>query len=245
MARDHALALTLPAGEAVLRLYGWSRPTLSLGRNEPARGRWDLDALSEAGVPVVRRPTGGRAVLHDREVTYSVVTALPERGGLRAVYHAVGGALVEGLRRLGADVDLASGAGPVPTPDHGPCFRDPAADEVVASGRKLVGSAQARIGDRLLQHGSVLLHDDQAALGRFRRDGVGAGDGSAPATLAELLGRSPEPAEVGRALLAGFAATLAGDWPAGPEERTFLDETRRREQELRARYGADDWTWRR
>lgn len=245
MARDHALALTLPPDEAVLRLYGWASPTLSLGRNEPGRGVWDLDALAARGIGVLRRPTGGRAVLHHREVTYSVIMALPDRGGLRGAYRLIAEALVHGIGALGVDVGVAAVTGPAPGPERGPCFRDPAADEVVAAGRKLVGSAQARIEGRLLQHGSVLLHDDQTTLAALRHCPADEQAASAPATLADLLGHPPDPAEVVIALLAGFSATLPGYWPEGAEEPTLTSETRRREQELRGQYGSDAWTWRR
>src|SRR5215213_2662474 len=90
MAVDEALAESVRRGGApVLRVYRWSPPCLSLGRNQPARGRYRLDALAARGIDVVRRPTGGRAVLHDRELTYAA--ALPEAlfGGPRPAYAAV------------------------------------------------------------------------------------------------------------------------------------------------------------
>ena len=84
MAWDHTLALWCGPDRAVLRLYSWDRPTLSLGRNEPAAQLYSRDALRNRGVGVVRRPTGGRAVLHHRELTYAVCAPIRALGGVRA-----------------------------------------------------------------------------------------------------------------------------------------------------------------
>ena len=162
MARDHALAELVGHGEAVLRLYRWSPATLSLGRNEPFGEIHRRLLASRPDVGVVRRPTGGRAVLHDHELTYGVAAPVSAFGGLRAAYRSINRALVEGLGRLGVAARLA-GPGALPS-GAGVCFADSAEGEVVAGGRKLVGSAQRRIGGAFLQHGSLLLDDDQGAL---------------------------------------------------------------------------------
>src|SRR5439155_15677346 len=84
MALDEALmSYARDTGHWVLRVYSWSTPTLSLGRNQAARGGYDLSRLAEQGIAVVRRPTGGRAILHDREVTYSVAGPVDDAGDLR------------------------------------------------------------------------------------------------------------------------------------------------------------------
>ncbi|HEX5725859.1 MAG TPA: hypothetical protein VFX98_10370, partial [Longimicrobiaceae bacterium] len=94
MAVDEALAETVREGDPpVLRFYRWEPACLSLGRNQPARGRYDLDALRRRGLDVVRRPTGGRAVLHHRELTYSVAVADGALGTPRQAYAAVNRAL--------------------------------------------------------------------------------------------------------------------------------------------------------
>lgn len=236
MARDHALARALEPGRAVLRLYRWERPTVSLGRNEPGAS-YDADAAREQGIPFVRRPTGGRAVLHDAELTYAVVVPLRAFGGLRDTYRRVNEGLVAGLGRLGAGASLAAGNGR-PTPlDAGPCFRAPAPGEVTAGGRKLVGSAQARLEGALLQHGSLIVAGDQAPLERLRRDAEPA---DPPATLASLLGRKPTWDELARAVRAGLEDVLGGDWSAG----ALSDAEAAAERELETLYASDDWTWR-
>jgi len=251
MAWDHTLALSCPPGHAVLRLYGWSEPTLSFGLHEPARDRYDRALLEERTLAAVRRPTGGRAVLHHREVTYCVVAPIRALGGVRAAYELVNRALAAGLTRLGASVSLA-GQRPVAGPDAGPCFREPAPGEVMALGRKLVGSAQRRVGDNLLQHGSILLEDDQQILreiegGRAATSkppepsseplapsldspapSPGASvtppespEATAPATLAALLGRPVSPAEVRAGVEEGFRSVLPGDWRRSAAHASF------------------------
>lgn len=250
MARDHALAATLPEGEAVLRFYRWSEPTLSFGRNEPAHGLWDLEALAARGVRTVRRPTGGRAVLHHRELTYAVVLPLrrrPGQPGLRACYRAVNEALVAGLERLGIETDVATDTRPTMSLDSGPCFQHPAPGEVVARGRKLVGSAQARLEGRVLQHGSLLLHDDQAwlpplALGAEKSSSPTAGR---PIALTELVRPLPDAEALVAALAWGFRVRVAGYWPREGEWGTLTDDARAAEARWRSRYAKSVWTWRR
>jgi lipoate-protein ligase A len=249
MALDHALAACLGEGEAVLRLYGWVRPTVSFGRNEPARGLYgDLP-----GVDLVRRPTGGRAVVHWRELTYAVVAPLNAWGGLRAAYVAINEGLAWALAALGVPAEVAGGAAEATGargwaaalgPDAGPCFQSPAPGEVVAVGRKLVGSAQARLAGSLLQHGSILLHDDQAMLERLAGGGVGAaGDrgGARPATLSELVG-DVSIDELAELVAMSLRETFGGSWAPGEYQPREIETAARLEAE---RYARDSWTWRR
>lgn len=237
MALDHALAEEIRGGEGALRLYGWSPPTVSFGRNEPAHGRYDLERAAREGLAFVRRPTGGRAVLHAREVTYCAVLPVRALGGAREAYVRINQGLVEGLRALGCPAEVV-GKGSVLAPDAGPCFRAPATGEVMAGGRKLVGSAQVRIGDAVLQHGSVILGGDQGALARLTGGGE---DPAPPATLEAYTGAIAWEA-VADALARGLALALGGFWEQGevrPGERV------RAEALQQVRYATDAWTWRR
>src|SRR3954471_182370 len=102
MALDEALmARARRSGETVLRVYGWSSPTLSLGRNQRARGIYLADELERRGIGVVRRPTGGRALLHHREITYSVTAPCAHDGGLVAEYRRINLLLGSALGALG------------------------------------------------------------------------------------------------------------------------------------------------
>lgn len=236
MARDHALAAHVQAGEGVLRLYRWDPPTISFGRHEPSRGRYSEDEAREAGVAFVRRPTGGRAVLHHLELTYALAFPLGTFGGLKKAYRAINRGLLEGLRLLGAGVELASDTGPSLPPDAGPCFRRPAEGEVMALGRKLIGSAQVRMGEAVLQHGSIILDGDQALLGRLRHDDEPV---PPPATLKTLMGRVPEERVLADHLVKGLARTLGGAW----EEGGWGEKEKMAIQELEAHYLDPGWTW--
>ncbi|MFN2638302.1 MAG: biotin/lipoate A/B protein ligase family protein [Gemmatimonadaceae bacterium] len=137
MARDSALkARAERTGETVFSLYSWSAPTLSLGRNQPASGVYDLARLRRSGIDVVRRPTGGRAILHDREVTYSVTAPVEDNLPLRATYKRINRILQSGLSRLGVFVETASRSDRATVPSIRPCFEIPAEGELVAQGGK-------------------------------------------------------------------------------------------------------------
>jgi lipoate-protein ligase A len=159
MAVDQALLESVETGQSgpVLRFYGWHPPCLSLGYFQPDEVV-DWNACNQRGIDVVRRPTGGRAILHDRELTYSVSLPLKLLASFSSVldsYLRISRALLVGLRRLEVDASLAPQA---PTlRSHGPaCFDRPSSYEVLLDGRKLVGSAQVRRRNALLQHGSIL-----------------------------------------------------------------------------------------
>ena len=240
MALDEALmARARDDGAVIVRVYGWDAPTLSLGRNQPAHGRYDLDAARARGVRFVRRPTGGRAVLHHREITYSVTA--PERalGALGESYRRINRLLVGALGRLGVAAGEAAAAGPAPRPGVAPCFEEPVAGEIVAGGRKLVGSAQWRDGGAILQHGSILVDDDQPLASALLRSPAPAPP--APATLRELMGRAPAAAEFAAALAAELEAATA----AAPETMEIDPALRSAARALTERYLSDDWTWRR
>lgn len=239
MAMDEALMRRAAAsGEAVLRVYGWRVPTISLGRNQPARGRYDLARIAELGIDVVRRPTGGRAILHDHEVTYSVTAPASNLGELRESYDRVNRLLVDGLRRLGVESLVAKRDGGAPPPSDAPCFEKPTAGELTLQGRKLAGSAQWRDAGALLQHGSILIHDDQVLLSSLLRHA--APQPSAPATLGAALGRDVPVEEIAEAL---FAAVR--DMEDQEAERLELDEELEvAVEEAHSRYGSENWTWR-
>lgn len=243
MAVDAALMESVRAGAPpVLRFYRWAPPCLSLGRNQPARGFYDLDAIRARGLDVVRRPTGGRAVLHHRELTYSVV--LPDRmlGGPRASYDAINRALARGLRRLGVPTELQPrGAARAAVPSLAPCFREPAAGEVVVHGRKLVGSAQFREGGVVLQHGSLLLEDDQAmAAAVLLCPPANTQGDDPPATLREVLDPLPSWRILTGALAAGWQAVAGAEVQPAP----LLPEELERAAILREHFEDPAWTWR-
>jgi lipoate-protein ligase A len=241
MARDTALlARAARTGETVFSIYSWVRPTLSFGRHQPAAGHYDPERISAASVDVVRRPTGGRAILHNREVTYSVTAPIDDEP-LRAAYTRINHILVDGLSRLGVPAAIAAPGGRAPVPSTRPCFELPSEGEVIAGGKKLVGSAQWRDERALLQHGSILVEDDQSLLPSLS---VGGGPHTdeviEPATLREILGRSPDAREVSDAMFQAVRCVQ-------DSEVTRIDEEEIREETLRhlPQFDDESWTWRR
>jgi lipoate-protein ligase A len=241
MARDTALqARAARTGETVFSVYSWSRPTLSFGRNQPASGLYDLDRIHAAGIDVVRRPTGGRAILHNREVTYSVTAPLEDAAPLRETYSRINRILQNGLSRLGVAVVPATSSERAAVPSVRPCFETPAEGELVAQGGKLVGSAQYRDDGALLQHGSILVNDDQSSLPDFAKLSAENESVPAPATLHALLGRSPDPAEVAEAMF-GAVRSLEDERAIELAE----DEVRDAALQHISHFLDEDWTWRR
>lgn len=214
-----------PPPAPTLRLYGWKPPALSLGRKQPAAGAHDPEYLRAEKIELVRRPTGGRAVLHEQERTYAVVGRLrypPFQGGVLDTYARIAAALLASMRRLGIDAAVVPPhAGGAAGPDAFPvCFDGPAAHEITVGGRKIVGSAQLRRREGFLQHGSILLRADADRL--TRAIGVPA-DPTRFTDLRRALGRLPDPADVDAALVAGFEEAFDAPLERGEltEEESF------------------------
>jgi lipoate-protein ligase A len=211
MAADEAVLDDVAAGAPpALRLYRWSPPALSLGRFQPAD---DVDerACARLGVAVVRRPTGGRGLLHGADLTYAVALPRPAgpAGGVDAVYRTIAGALIDGLARVGVTAAVARHHGPA-----GPvCFAGQQGADLRVGDRKLCGSAQVRRDGAVLQHGSILLDrlpfDETDLL--VARPGTPAVTRerlrTATVTLREL-GAPSDARMVGEAVVEGFRTAL-------------------------------------
>jgi lipoate-protein ligase A len=162
MARDEALLRRVIAKESppCLRFYMWDPPGLSIGRFQKIDHGVDLDACKKHGVEVVRRLTGGEAVLHDDEITYSMIIPFTHPGfegrGVIDTYKTISKALVKGLELAGVESTMAGEAPTRADPaGQGVCFYTPTVNEIVADGRKIIGSAQTREKLVILQHGSI------------------------------------------------------------------------------------------
>jgi lipoate-protein ligase A len=237
MALDQALLQRADqTGEGWVRLYRWKPWCLSFGRNEPALRRYDRDAIARLGLDTVRRPTGGRAVWHARELTYAVAAPVAWFGGLAESYHRIHATLADALRGLGIAVTLAP-PGATPGIGAGACFSSPVGGEVLAGGRKLLGSAQLRQGSAFLQHGSLLLEDRQELL---RELTIGPAAPGGEITLSEAAGRAIGFEEAASAI-AGTLATWPGNWHG--DERALDPELLAQAEGPRFRDAA--WTWRR
>jgi lipoate-protein ligase A len=234
MAIDQTLLDRAAAGQRWLRLYGWKPFCLSFGRHEPAARRYDAARIAALGLDVVRRPTGGRAVWHGRELTYTI--ACPgELGSLRKSYLDIHEMLRDALRSLGVPAELAP-SGQATGVGAGACFARPAGGEIMVRGRKVVGSAQLRENGALLQHGSILLGDDQAIVGVVTR-------GPAPADLASplqaILRTSVESGEVVEAVSRFAAKRWKGTW----KNVDSADDIVEASNQHAPRFRSPEWTW--
>jgi lipoyl(octanoyl) transferase len=240
MALDAALLQAAEReGARTLRLYAWDPPTLSFGRNEPALRRYDRGLISARGLAVVRRPTGGRAVWHHREVTYAVAAPADTFGSLRDTYKEIHAMLAGALGSLGAAVLLAADR-PADGVGFGACFASAAGGEVMAlRGGKVVGSAQVRGDGAFLQHGSVLLAADQDVVA-----GVTVGDATAPSATG--LDALVPPERAGwNAVSDAIHRAAAERWGAPAAAGVLPSVTRQAAERLVATYADPAWTWRR
>lgn len=165
MATDEALVHSVANGAPpVFRVYAWSPPAISFGYAQRIGREIDPQKCKAQNIGIVRRATGGRAVLHWNELTYSVICKEDDPtfgGNIQDAYRKISLALMAGVKLLGADVAFEPGRSAQPSPRGkeltAPCFTSTAQHEVTLNGRKLIGSAQQRMGHMILQHGSLLL----------------------------------------------------------------------------------------
>lgn len=223
MAIDEAVLLHHLQGQAppTLRVFRWMRPSISLGRFQQVEREIDAERCQQEGVELVRRPTGGRAVYHRDEFTYSIVSsrACGIPAGIVAAYAYLAQGLIAALAQLGVHAELSEGR--VSKRPSAACFASSTQADLTSGGFKLIGSAQVWKDDALLQQGSLPLDDRAAefysllsfphesarteALARYRAM-------TTPLhTLAPHVGRD----EVARALRAGFSAAVHADFQPG------------------------------
>jgi len=250
MAVDEAISRMVAEGAAppTLRFYAWNPPCVSLGRHQPAAAV-DAARCRALGYEIVRRPTGGRAILHTDEFTYSVI-APPDQSPMHGLvldsYLRLSHGLVAGLARLGIAAEPAPATNRAGPNASAACFEVPSAHELVAAGRKLLGSAQNRRAKVVLQHGSLPLHGDltrlieclalpdEAERVKLRRALI-----DHASTVEQILGRRVGFDEVAAAMQAGFAEALELALFPGqlsPAEMALADEL------AREQYGAPAWT---
>jgi lipoyl(octanoyl) transferase len=253
MALDEAILEAAGQKESppTLRLYAWEPACLSIGYSQPAADV-DLDAVDRYGWHMVRRPTGGRAILHTDELTYSVIAPLDEplvAGSVLDSYRRLSKGLAAALQLLGvpaqADKEYPN---TVKTNTGGPvCFDVPSNYEITANGKKLIGSAQSRRLGGVLQHGSLPLCGDlnRIVLGLSYPDDTArvaaAGRLSDRAVTVEMiLNRAPEWMEVAQSFVQGFRSTFQLDFIEGEPTEAEL----KRARELAAeKYASDRWTY--
>lgn len=218
MAIDAAILSAVGKNEVppTLRLYRWDPPCLSLGYSQPFSDL-DQDQLRSSGWDVVRRPTGGRAILHTDELTYAVIGPKTDprlEGGLMQSYRRLSKALSESLKFLGLPVQVHSGKNPESI-NHPVCFENPSDFEITVEGKKIIGSAQARKKEGILQHGTLPLKGDLTRIIQVlkysnpdQRDQAAAALLKKAATVEGVLGREVSWDEAAEAFQTGFQSSL-------------------------------------
>lgn len=252
MAIDEAIlhSVSTHSQPPTLRLYGWQPFCLSLGYGQDAADA-DESRLAAHGWDLVRRPTGGKAILHGDELTYSIALPIDDplaQGDVVSSYRRLSEGLQHALRLLGvtpqseAQAKGNQGLGAV-------CFEVPSHYELTVGGRKLIGSAQVRRKAGILQHGTLPLWGDIARICDVLRYPDEAARAAAKAhvraratTLAEVLGAPPDPQTVAEAFVAGFAQTFALDLCEGALSD---EESAHAERLLAETYANAAWTYKR
>ena len=251
MAVDEAILEATTRGDVppTLRVYAWEPPCLSLGYAQPF-GDVDFEALARQGWGLVRRPTGGRAILHTDELTYSVTGPADEprlAGSVLESYQILAQAILAALHRLDIPAEahekppVAPGADP-----KGPvCFEVPSNYEITVEGKKLVGSAQARRRQGVLQHGSLPLYGDLSRITQalvFQNEDQRARAAERiwqrATTVEQVLGRVIPWSQAARAYQIAFAEVLNLDL-----QRSDLSETEieRADQLMAEKYAHSSW----
>ncbi len=252
MALDEAIleAVRTEQSPPTLRFYAWNPPCLSLGYAQSVDDA-DRGAMKELGWDLVRRPTGGKAILHTDEITYSISAPADHpvfAGGVLPSYERISLALIAGLERLGVEPELNIADSPEPSDGNPVCFQNPGAFEITVAGKKLVGSAQLRRSGAVLQHGSLPLRGE---LGRIclalrypdehDREQAMEQVGQHAITIEQVLGETRTWSEMAEHLAAGFEHSLQ-------LKLSHLDpsqqEISRSHEVLEERYSHPDWTLR-
>ena len=251
MAADEAILEHIGRGESTptLRMYAWDPPCLSLGHAQPIADV-DLARLKSYGWEVVRRATGGRAILHTDELTYSVTGSIEEpalAGGVLESYNHLAQALLSALHDLGLPVEMKEGVQESATQNLNPvCFEVPSTYEITANGKKLIGSAQARRKETVLQHGSLpltgdltriceaLVFKDEAARGRAMQRLL-----EHAITVESVLGSKIDWVTAAQAFVRGFEAELGIRFERGDLTDS---ETKRTEELVYEKYAHCSWT---
>lgn len=252
MALDEALLHAVANGASLpaLRFYRWRPATVTIGYGQSVTADVDLDVCREAGLDVVRRSTGGRAVLHDREVTYAVIAPLNSGlfgGSVLDCYRVISEVLQQTLVKLGLPAQLVPGKprGGQQNAMKAVCFSAPSQYELVIAGRKVAGSAQKRHGQAFLQHGSIPLDMNLELLGRALKaspDQPTADSLETVGWLNQWSARPLEVAEVEALMAAEFARHLQIAWehsePTPAEHLHAMDLNR-------AKFGNSAWNMKR
>jgi lipoate-protein ligase A len=250
MALDESILEHIGRGESIptLRLYAWTPACLSLGHAQPFADV-DMTRLKQHGWEVVRRATGGRAILHTDELTYSVITPADEprvEGSVLESYNRLAQALLFAVKSLEIPVEMKEGKadnGGTPNPV---CFEVPSTYEITVNGKKLIGSAQARKKEGVLQHGSLPLTGDLTRICQAlvfenepAREDAAKRLLERATTVESALGREVSWEIAAQAFVGAFEAQLGLSFEKGELSES---ESRRTDELVREKYDHPSWT---
>jgi lipoate-protein ligase A len=250
MALDEAILEHIGRGESMpaLRLYAWNPACLSLGHAQPFADV-DMQRLKERGWEVVRRATGGRAILHTDEITYSVIAPNEEprvAGSVLESYNRLAEALLLAVQELDLPVEMKEGnaaSGPNVNPV---CFEVPSTYEITVNGKKLIGSAQARKKEGVLQHGSLPLTGDLSRIcqalvfeNESRREEAAKRLLVRAATVESALGEEVSWETAAEAFIHAFESQLGLNLQQGEMSES---ESRRTDELVKEKYDHPAWT---
>lgn len=252
MALDEVLLIKESEGALppVLRFYGWQPAGLSLGYFQKTKGKIDVKRARDRGFGIVRRPTGGLAVLHDDELTYSVIIReshekMPH--SITQAYRVLSQGLVKGYQNLGIEAGLAIPKGPLGKSGTAVCFEEPSWYELVINGKKAAGSAQTRQRGVILQHGSIpLTMDDETLFDLFIypnekiKERARKAFGDKAVAINDVLDTPVSLEEVKKAFKKGFEQGLDIELIDTTLEESIWDEAKRLARE---KYEQDTYTF--
>jgi len=227
--------------QTFVRFYQWEKPTVSLGFSQDIRKAVDLDYCRSHGVDIVRRITGGKLVLHHKEVTYSISSSDREffTSSVANSYKSISQGLMRGLEKMGLKPCLASSHPSSYAKGDSLCFSHPARDEIEIEGKKVIGSAQRRVGSRFIQHGSIPLVHDEALLKSVSLPGKEESQ-IRMTSLSQALGRNVSFEWAVDHFLAGFSEYFG----VVLKPKTFAASEREAIARIqKARYENEDWTF--
>jgi len=215
MAVDEELLARAQAGEAVpvLRFYGWNPPAVSLGRFQHIESAVNAESCKRLGFDIVRRITGGRAVLHQHELTYSIIARADDPlfpSSVLGTYKVIATGLLAGLQNLGISAEMVSRGGRHAArvemkPKDPACFSSPSWYEILVNGKKIIGSAQRRMRGAFLQHGSILIDYDPRLEAKVIPGGCGI---DVVTCIKRELGRDVSLDEIKKAIVKGFSDAM-------------------------------------
>jgi len=252
MALDEALLYSVASGHSlpVLRFYRWQPATVTIGYAQSVVSDVNLDVCRQAGLDVVRRSTGGRAVLHDQEVTYAVIAPLNTNlfgNSVLDCYRVISEVLQKTLLQLGLPAQLVPGKprGGIQNTMKAVCFSAPSQYELVVDGRKVAGSAQKRHGQAFLQHGSIPVEMDLELLSQALKTDANNSSADLSDSVGWLNQWSEQPvviSEVEKLLTDAFSTHLQINWLTSEPTAIEIEAAERMSAE---KFGHPDWNMKR